>query len=164
MRFFPIFPSTLALLLTMEARNIHSNKHDKEEEEGDMMVIDGHGASHANGHNNGASNGISASSSFSPGSPHYFQDGMFGANKSTAAVEERPTALDTTEVRFLEVSKDKLTAKYTGRGVHPHDVGVKTSFFSIFPLLWNSMPWARKSVSHLLSLASLFLFSGHSRQ
>ena len=29
--------------------------------------------------------------------------------------------LSTTDTRFLEISKDKLRAKYTGKGIHPHD-------------------------------------------
>ncbi len=40
-------------------------------------------------------------------------------------LEDRyPTHLDTVETKFLEVSRDKLSVKYIGKGTHAHDVGI----------------------------------------
>lgn len=85
----------------MEAGNSLGVKHDKQEEDGDMMVLEGN---QTNGHVNGAP-------------PH-------GSRRYHSTAIEPASRIDTSELRFLEVSPDKLQVKYTGRGLHPHDVGV----------------------------------------
>lgn len=47
------------------------------------------------------------------------------SNKNSAlkGVEDPDFKFDTAETRFLEISKDKLSAKFIGKGTHPHDIG-----------------------------------------
>jgi hypothetical protein len=46
---------------------------------------------------------------------------------------DMPSHLNTLDTRFLEVSKEKLTVKYIGKGSHSHDVGISfTLHLSIF--------------------------------
>ncbi len=40
-----------------------------------------------------------------------------------------PSHLNTSDTKFLEVSKEKLTIKYTGKGSHSHDVGISFTTF-----------------------------------
>ena len=42
-----------------------------------------------------------------------------------------PSHFVTNDTKFLEVSMDKVTVKYTGKGSHSHDVGV--SFWFVIP-------------------------------
>ncbi len=46
---------------------------------------------------------------------------------------KEPSHFDTLDTKFLEVSPEKLTVKYIGRGSHQNDVGVsKSSILSFF--------------------------------